>query len=122
MHAFMTVAPSSGIQTHSRLPHPMAAATKSYRRETKQLEKITPVTLNANWKRLGMGFRAQRDAGKSALQQRHQAGVPISDHEQHKKWHGDVIFIFYRVIDRQREISPDQQLHPRHPSQPFAVS
>src|SRR6266851_2249366 len=42
MHAFITVAPSRGIQTHSRLPYPMAAVKKSYRRETKQPRENHP--------------------------------------------------------------------------------
>ncbi len=45
---------------------------------------------------------AQRRAPESSLQQRHQARVPVAEHEEQQEWNGDVVPVLDRAVDRQQ--------------------
>ena len=57
---------------------------------------------------LGVSRGAARDSSETALEQRHQTRVPITDHEQKQERDRDEVFIFYCVVDGHREIGSDQ--------------
>src|SRR5579864_1831598 len=77
--------------------------------------------LDAHREWLGMGLGAEREAAEPSLQQRHQARVPIANHEKQQERYRNVVLIVERVVHGESEIAADQQLGPRNPSQPAAI-
>ena len=63
-----------------------------------------------------MQFGAEGNAGKTALEQRHEAGDPVSDYEQEQEGHGNVVLVDDGVPDGGGEIGADEQLDPRDPA------
>src|SRR6185503_5377408 len=82
--------------------------------------------LDTNRKRLRAGliridFFAAPPALEPALQQAHQAGVPVANHEQNQKWRGEVVVIRKGVCNREREVAADDQFDPWRELQSLAV-
>src|ERR1700761_8016704 len=80
--------------------------------------------LHTHGKRLGRGLvqvGAAAPALKTTLQQRQQAGVPVTDDKEQQEWDGEVVFVGDGVGDSESEVATDEQFTPGHDTQPLAV-
>src|SRR5581483_10568788 len=69
----------------------------------------------------GDGSAPVEQAVQAALQQRHQAGVPVAEHEQAEERNGNVVLVDDRVTNRGGEVCADRQFDPGDEAQTAAV-
>src|SRR5271165_6495126 len=88
-----------------------------------QAQRGYRATLHAHRERLGTVFldAFPHQSVEAALQQRHQAGVPVSKHEQNEKRHGNVVLVSNGVPDSQRKVAANQHFDVRYPPQALAI-
>src|SRR5262249_47253767 len=65
----------------------------------------------------GVPLRAEREAGESPLQQRHQPGIPVTNHKQNQEGNRNEVLVGGRIVNREREITPNQQFDPGNPAE-----
>src|SRR5664280_131930 len=81
---------------------------------------------HAHGKRLGAGLvgvggGAGAPAFEAALQQAHQAGVPVADDEQNQERSSEVILVRERIENGRKEVRAEEQLDPWGQHEALAV-
>ena len=68
-----------------------------------------------------MSFVLWFEAIEPALKQAEQAGVPVAEDKEQKKWHGEVVLTRYGVPDGEGKVAADRQFDPGDDAKAFAV-